>query len=420
MRKTFFAVFLATIILVLCACEASDDPPDNSHESEQFSTEISETVSNHSSSEASEEVSAEVSEEISEEASEYLPLYQNIRVNDLGIPSAKRYSHENSAINPWDIIVYKDDLYIGSGDFSSNAGPIDIWKYDSKDKNWVNSGTVPDEEISRFFVINGMLVAPGIDPQESWDYGNIYYTDGTEWAKKRTIPNASHCFDLTYSCGKLFAAIEYEKNQSILYAAVSEDGGDSFEIIPLLKDGAYVSRQDNGFLRDIFTVKDKTFVLAINKDSHYDVYQYEGDRFEYVTTWNEKIKSKGYGNALFKGKVQFKDSLYFTTGILYKCDSLETPRKIDLPNNEIVHDIYEYEGELFVLGIALVNNEYAMTVYKINDSDTIEFEKMLEFSYKIPAVSFAVGKNSFYFGMASPNRKDTNNGRILEVEIINQ
>ncbi len=412
MRKKAIAIILITTMLALCACEPSDITPDNSNHPDSLSTEISETISN------------QLSNEVSVEASEQLPTYRNIRINDLGIPLKDRYSHENPAINPWDMILYKDNLYIGSGDFSSNAGPIDMWKYNIKDKNWVNSGTVPDEEISRFFVIKGTLVAPGIDPQESWDYGNIYYTDGTEWAKKRTIPNASHCFDLTYSGGKLFAAIEYEREQSILYAAVSEDGGDSFEIIPLLKGGAYVSRQDNGFLRDIFTVKDKTFVLALNQDSlydlRYDVYQYEGDRFEYVTTWDEKIKSKGYGNALFKSKVQFKDSLYFTTGILYKCDSLETPRKIDLPNNEIVHDIYEYEGELFALGISAGNKEYIMTVYKINDSDNIEFEKMLEFSYKIPAVSFAVGKNSFYFGMASPNRKDTNNGRILEVEIINQ
>jgi len=380
--------------------------------SEQPSSEDSENASEQVSAEASEDHEASVS--VSEP-----PVYQNIRINDLGIPLKERYSHENPAINPWDMIVYKDGLYIGSGDFSSNAGPIDMWKYDIKGKTWSSSGTLPDEEVSRFFVINDVLVTPGIDPQESWEYGNIYYTDGGEWAKKRTIPNASHCFDITYCDGKLFAAIEYEKDQSSLYAAVSEDGGDHFEIVPLKKDEAYVSRADSGFLRDIFTVNGKTFIISINQNMRYDVYEYSSDCFEYVTTWDERFISKGYGNSLFKSKMQFDDGIYFTTGTLYKCDDLETPRKIDMPNGEIVHDIYEYDGKLYLLCISGNGKGYLMTVYKINGSNDGEFQKMLEFTYEIPAISFAVSKDSVYFGMASPNRKNTNNGRILEIEIIN-
>lgn len=396
MKKTVLAAFLAITVLSLCACGSSEDPPDDLHGSGQSS--------------------AQISEEVSDQSSEYQePLYRNYRINDLGIPLAQRYSQDDRAITPWDMIVYKNGLYVGSGDFSANSGPINMQCYDIENKIWVNGGDLPDEEISRFYIIEDTLFAPGIDARESWNFANIYFSNGSGWQKLRTIPNSSHCFDLAVCGDKLFAAIEYEKDQSSLYAAVSENGGREFKIVPLLKDGNPVPR--NSFLTNIFTLKNKTFVTVSDIETGYpEVYVYDGESFKYHCTWDERIRSKALQNFFYQ-KAVFNNDLYFATGYLYKCESVDGVIKLNMPNNEIVQDLYIYEDDLYVLGVWKKGGDYVMTVYKITAPDD-RFEKILEFGYETQAVSFAMSGNSFYFGLSASNNKNTNNGRILEIEII--
>lgn len=411
MRKPLLAVFAAIVILALCACGSSGNPSDNSQEPVQSSTDNS-----YEPEQSSTDISDEASHQPPEDQD---PLYKNYRINDLGIPLVARYSKDERAITPWDMIVYKNGLYVGSGDCAANSGPIDMLKYDIENGYWINSGTLPDEQISRFYIIDDTLFAPGIDPRESWAFGNIYYTNGSGWEKIRTIPNSSHCFDITVCDDKLFAAIEYEKDQSSRYAAVSENGGQEFKIVPLLKDGKPVPRND--FLANIYTLKNKTFVI-VNEDGANctDVYLYDGESFKYYCSWAERIRVKANQHYfLSPSKASFNDDLYLVTGYLYKCESIDATIKIDLPNDEIARDLYKYEDELYVMGLSKKDGDYIMTVYRII-APSDEFEKILEFKYETPAISFAMGEKSFYFGLESLSNsdKDTNNGRILEIEII--
>lgn len=397
MRKPLLVLSVITLAF-LCACGVADDTSDVSDDQSQIPVS-----------------SAQASEEASETVSEQPPLYQDYRIKDLGIPLDLRYSQNARAITPWDMIVYKNCLYVGSGDYAANSGPIDMWRYDIENKHWGNSGELPDEEISRFYIIDDTLFAPGIDARESWDFANIYYSDGDGWKKIRTIPDSSHCFDLTVCEDKLFAAIEYEKDQSSLYAAVSENGGQEFKIVPLLKDGKHVPR--NSFLTSIFTVKNKTFVTVSDVKTGYpDVYVYDGESFNYYCTWNVRIRSKALKNFFYQ-KAVFNGDLYLATGYLYKCESVDGIIKINMPNNEIVQDLYIYEDDLYVLGVWKKGSDYMMTVYKLNAPDD-GFEKIFEFGYETPAVSFAMSEDSFYFGLSASNNDYTNNGRVLKIEII--
>ena len=49
---------------------------------------------------------------------------------ELGIPSCERYPEGIRARNPWDMAIFGDKLYIGSGDYDKNSGPVDMWCYD--------------------------------------------------------------------------------------------------------------------------------------------------------------------------------------------------------------------------------------------------------------------------------------------------
>lgn len=75
---------------------------------------------------------------------------------------------------PWDIKVFEGKVYVGSGDYGANTGPIVIWAYDIASGKWVSTGSVRDEAVTSFKVIGGKLTIPGIDPMGTWSYGNVY------------------------------------------------------------------------------------------------------------------------------------------------------------------------------------------------------------------------------------------------------
>lgn len=75
---------------------------------------------------------------------------------------------------------------------------------------------------------SGSVVVPGIDPIESWSFGNIY-VDGT---KKRTLPNVIHTFGACFHNGYLFVATGGHTGDEATfrgYVFRSDDLGDTWE-----------------------------------------------------------------------------------------------------------------------------------------------------------------------------------------------
>lgn len=399
------AVFL--LIALLCACNSQEITDE---QSECCSASVSDPISDHESNAPAEKSSepAEESSETLEESKETKPPYS---AQDLGVPLGKRYTYNNSSIIPWDIALYESKLYVGSGDLSANSGPVEMWCYDDVSGEWQMSGRLPEEEISRFYFYNGALYCPGADSQESWDFASFYYNDGDSWTKMRSIPNASHCFDLAFADGKIFAAIENEAETQYLYIAVSDNGGVSFSIVPLMRGGARVKR--TAFIQNVFSIESSVYAL----DSQNNVYKYDGSKFEFLCSWQSKVVLHGYRRYALQSRAEYNGYLYFTTGSLYRCATAEEPQKIEMPNNELVQDIYMNEDELNILCLSYNGSAYVMTVYRFSDEETGTFEKILDFEYETTAVSFAADGNTFFFGIASQNRNDKNNGRIMRVEI---
>lgn len=381
MKKTILILFCA-VSLVLSACGTETDNSSTDSPVPEYSSSSSENAE-----------SPDVSRT------------NNVRINDLGVPLINRYEQTDTAIIPWDIIVYGNSLFVGSGDLTTNSGPADIWRYDIGTGQWVNSYVAPEEEISRFCIIDGVLTAPGIDAREGWEFANFYRFNGTDWIKKRTVPNSSHCFDLVSHGGKLFAAIEYEADTSSHYVAVSGDNGDTFEIVPLLKNDAKVNKDI--WLNDVFVIDGKVCALC-----NRELYVYDGKNFVYQTSWSDSLQSRGYRKTLIQSEAEYKGAFYYTTGNLYKCTDLFEPEKIVAPNDAVVQDIYVNDGSMYVMCITRNETEYVMTVY-IYDSGFLE---VLVFTDDAMAVSFAVTDGKYYFGMASKNRNNKDNGRILEIE----
>lgn len=337
--------------------------------------------------------------------------YDKARYIDLGIPLEQRYTASQMAIYPWDMIVFDDYLYVGSGDWQTNKGPIDMWRYDIKNKEWEKSGSVPDETVNRFLIIDGKLTAPGIDPRAGWEFGNYYVLNNDKWETIRTIPNGIHVFDLAELDGKIFAALGMENHYPV---AVSSDGGKSFSEVPFYRDGVpLIKEMKNVFLYDIFVLNDKLYAIFQDK-----IYVYDGSSFNYSCSWNGKLATTNMMMRSIAGKVNFKNKLYFTTGYLFACDDVNDLKYIKAPQNETVYDIYTDNDSLYILcGKRTEDKDYLITVYKSDSGEENDFEKVMDFRYDIPAISFAFSDNSVYFGMTLFNSANENNGKILEMEI---
>jgi hypothetical protein len=115
--------------------------------------------------------------------------------------------------NPWDLIGHAGRLYIGLGNASNNgpfpnAGPVPVQAYEPVRGRFIRETVLPEEEIHRFYRINGELLIPGTDPKQSWHWGNLYQRgEAGVWTQYRTLPRTNHAYALTQWDGHLVAGI---------------------------------------------------------------------------------------------------------------------------------------------------------------------------------------------------------------------
>ena len=311
---------------------------------------------------------------------------------ELGIPTRSRYSAGVRARCPWDMIVWEENLYIGSGDYGANTGPVDIWCYDTQENTWKNTGTVPDEEISRFCIVGDTLVAPGIDPIEDWTWGNYYQFDGNTWIKHRNIIGGIHNFDMVEYNDSIFCGLGVLSGE---YPVVcSSDGGETFVPIKMYKDGSLLDTFGSEKVRvyDLFVLNDTLYALFRYGDTEitYDLYKYEAGIFVYHNPWNEKIQKVKHTNNMIGGKVALNGNMFFTTGYLYATTDMTNLSCIEFPNAEVVYDISVYNDTLYVLcGKQNKDGKYIVSVWKNNGKNATDFSELFKFVYAIPPLSMA-------------------------------
>ena len=343
----------------------------------------------------------------------------SIAYTELGIPTSERYSEGVSARCPWDMAIYENKLYIGSGDYDTNAGPVDMWCYDIDENTWSNSGTIPEEEIDRFCVIDNKLVVPGIDPQEDWSLGNYYVLDGNQWIKKRNIEGGLHTFDIVEFDGMLFAGLGVLKGS---YPVVcSKDNGETFENVIFYKDGEKLDTTGSQNVRvyDLFVFKDKLYAVFMYGDSEitYDLYRYENGVFVYDNQWYGKVSQIEFTNNIITGKTQFKDNMYFTTGYLHTTEDMTNLTYIIFPDEQVVYDICTDEKYLYALcANKQEDGTYKVSVYRNDGQMITNFHEIFNFVYDVPPLSIVCKDNNFYIGMGDTNNIHDKNGMILFVE----
>ena len=344
---------------------------------------------------------------------------------ELGIPAAENYEKGSSALYISDMIIYNGNLFIGDGDYNKNTGPVNIMVYDPNINEWSISGTLPDEAVKRFLILDDKLVAPGTDPRDDWNYGNYYVFNNDSWETVRTIPNGIHNFDMLEFDGYLFAAIDV--NPGSIPLVYSNDGGKSYYTVDMKKDGKTIDTNNGAFNRcmDFFIINDCLYVTYLfayedGSELRYEMYKYEqdGKYFEYLTSLLGKLPiNTEIGNEFILERTVYKDKAYIATGHLVLTNDMKNYTVIKFPDNETVWDLYINDEKLYVLCSVKKDDEtYNISVWENNTGKETDFKKILYFNYDIPATSFALNGNILYFGMCNNTYYHEKNGTVIMVK----
>ncbi len=338
---------------------------------------------------------------------------------ELGIPLMERYITGEHARCPWDVKVFNNEVFVGSGDYTLYSGPASIYAYDLTTREWNSKGSVRDAQVARFMVFDGVLTLPGIDPMASWDVGSYYQFNGESWDSYSKIPNGIHNFDMVQFDGKIFAGLGVNPgNNSVV---VSSDGGETFDFVPFMKNDELIDTSTCLLVRtyELIVLKEELYAVLYlqNQDESrtVEVYKYENEKLNYISDFTSLSLSNRVSDNLFSEKKEFSDGVLFVTDYLYYTQDMLTYSKIQLPKDEFVSDLLIDDEEVYILSYKKTGAEYETVIYRLNQSGIIK--KIKSFNYPVMPISFDKYENNLFIGMGDKNNVHDKNGMILSVKV---
>jgi len=343
---------------------------------------------------------------------------------ELGVFSKSWYADSATANEVWDVKIRGDLVYRGAGDYNKNAGITPILAFNKETRSWVKQGDTEDQAIQRFVEIGGTLYAPGIDPQEGWEYGNFYVLNGEQWQKVRTLPNGLHNFDMIEFDGKIFAGLGTETLGNTV--AVSQDKGESFSFVPLYRDGALLDTSGYEYSRTYAFVEYNNSLYAMvrfkkNGVSDYDtfIFRYTDEKMEYQSEADGRLQGTS-GRNIWQGKLEWRGTCYLTSTALNAVTDFskpETHKQIPMPNGGVVTDILLYNDELYVLSYIFKEDmTCGVLIYKSATGEEGSFIEVTSFDYAGIPISFDFDGDHFYVGIGNSFADPSKTGMLLRVK----
>ena len=359
-----------------------------------------------------------------ETVAESADLTSQVRL--LGNPSRARYSASSRiyARNVWDMQRMDGRIYLGSGNSSnqapaSNAGPVDVWYWDSQTQAFENDITIPQEQLDLFRIIEGKLTTPAHDPRGA-TLDDYYQREENVWTAYTSIPANVHNYDIAVFEGEMFAAMGTGLH-------VSADGGTNWTkativntspIYPIFGSGRtyrIITWQGELYAVAEVTVKDKignTTNFRLPHLLHYDgnatfstidpeVYagMFPGVLDARRNTDCKIMRSVVVGNQLvYLGSENVNDHQWEPQA-LFVAEALGQGRQITLDGNAKPWDIVVGDdGVTYALGsIKLAEGDYKITVSYSHD--LVTWIELFRFDSDTYARSFELLEGVFYFGL---------------------
>lgn len=363
---------------------------------------------------------------------------------DLGVPCIDKTWY---ARNIWDMILFDGQLFIGCGDSTGNAGPVDVWAY-SQEAGWRSEFVVDEEQIDKFLVLNGVLTIPGDDPLESWDYGNYYQRINGMWVKTRNIPGGVHVYDIIEWENRWIAGIGINP-PSNYPIAISVDHGASWsvEVVP---QGATAGNFDydcslwitmSAFrVYEFFTIGDNLYantlpMYSFGCDDGEPARQNLGtltrwagdgfvvddlDLFPGLSAADRIVRPVSYREMTTYIAAQTIDNPNKWQPLaLMSVDNNLQPRPISLSNCARPQDIDVLNGKLYVLCNEHTGSDWYISVQAT--CDMLAWEEAVNLTTPTFARSFAISSESVYVGLGgdidAPVHAQTAVGQVLTIPV---
>lgn len=346
---------------------------------------------------------------------------------ELGAPINNYYEQGTVESCAWDVEIFDGSLFVGSGDYDKNKGPVNIWRYSIPEKAWYSDGLIQDEQIERFYVYDGKLYAAGYDPKDSWDKGNFYVRNEFGWETKRVLTGGIHNFALTQFEGKLFAGTGVVGED---FPILMSTDGENFTQIPLIKNDQPIKLETTNAhnrVYDFFTLNGKLYAyhrFNDGKTSAFDIYRFDGEKFVYFSDLFSYFEIDRNTYSHINKNLEFNKKQFIAMGNFYVTDDMKTAKKIEFKPNIEVSDLRIIDDTLYVLCNEKIekNGEesFRVSVWFSKTGNIGSFRQMLFFDYPVRALSFTYGNGAFYFGMGygiKAQKTYDQNGMILEVKL---
>lgn len=280
------------------------------------------------------------------------------------------------------------------------------------ENRWENCGTIPDEQIGRFVVIDGKLMIPGFDPTEDWTLGNYYSLDGDVFTTYRLLPGGIHCFDLAKYDYEFFAALGV--NRGNMPVVSTKRGDEKFSSVPFTDaDGNSLSTQPYTEVRAYdFVTLGQTLYAVIKLDDNMQVYKYENGAFVYHANLNNKLVISRVSYLPITEKAVLDDAAFLTTGRLYRTENMSDFSDITPDNIDLITDILVYNGTLYALANTKTESGYTLSVLRYNADRTFDTIKTAPSS--LLGMSFEYDGEQWYIAIGGIKEQNHNDaGKIL-------
>ncbi len=357
----------------------------------------------------------------------------------VGNPGLERYnnlSKENIyARNPWDMKTYNGKVYFGSGDYDQNASPAYIACYDpADDKAEIFQSYLADEQIARFCIIDGKLIAPGIDQVGAFEHYFYLNEDETAFVDYLLAYDSRlHTFDMISFGDKIFAGTGTGGNSTRSAVMASSDGGKTFSDVNVVKDGNVINGKTvGGFSRVCELMEYDGSLYAMFRQSGvsgYDglykyntaenCFEYFGD-LGYLRSGYSLLNGNGYMTYMYiQDKLEFAGKFVACNGyLLTSTDMLNFTQNTFAGTDAYYMDMVEIGGKLYVLA-ATENSDGTFTNEVYSTADAEKYTKVMQFttSTYMRCMEYVDGTFVFGAGARYVDGASTDCGSIYRVRV---
>ena len=369
------------------------------------------------------------------------PYYLTEIVDDNGNVPASKYYSDTYSRGIKALKAYDNKIFMGLGDYDKNTGPVKIIYYNTLTDKIESSGTLYDEEVKEFKIINDKLYTVGTDPRDDWGYGNyyIYNVETNIWDKYMFNDGWIHIFDIEGHNDKIFMCGSILDTMERSLVQVSFDNGKSFEDVKVIySDGSQVAYDRNLRAYTFFTYKDNLYTQIYLSSSIYNgIYKYDDEKnvFNFVQSYvpiSYPFKDENGNNFntypfiqnfYYGGTLNFNNNdLYISGQYVYSLHDSNNGqidfKIIDIPTNYLFQNGVIHDDTLYLLAYYYnPDSSFNTRIYKTKDLKN--FDILYEFTTGSLPFSIEYFNNSIYVGTVSVNKmKDISSvGSLYKIDL---